>query len=64
MLKKQQIDIMILGCTHFSYFYNALRETLAEETISIKLYDPSETMFGFLLNYLDGILYPDALAHG
>lgn len=48
ILKNYNIDIILLGCTHFSYFYDELIQLLAKEKISMQLFDPSETMFGFL----------------
>lgn len=64
MLKNYKIDLMMLGCTHFSYFYNELTQLLAEEQISMQLFDPSETMFKNLVTYQQNLLIQKALAHG
>jgi glutamate racemase len=56
-------DVLILGCTHFSWFNNTLTALLDQEKIALKLFDPSETMYSNLLFHQDNILFKDTLAH-
>lgn len=45
ILEKNHIRLILLGCTHFSYFYYELKSVLKEEKLSIKVFDPSNTMY-------------------
>lgn len=58
------IDLLILGCTHFSWFNNALTALLNQEKIDLTLFDPSETMLSNLLFHQNNMLFEDVLAHG
>ena len=49
LFQRSGSKIIMLGCTHFSYFYNELMKQLIENKISIQLFDPSEIMFQNLL---------------
>ncbi|MBY0542718.1 MAG: hypothetical protein K2P75_04900 [Sphingobacteriaceae bacterium] len=51
LLEKNNVRLLLLGCTHFSYFYNELSASLREEKIGITLFDPSETMLKNILAY-------------
>ncbi len=44
-LERSGVQVVILGCTHFSYLYKKLKEKLTKESFSIPLFDPSEIMF-------------------
>lgn len=56
MLEKNKIPLMILGCTHFSYFYKELQKLLRDEKIGIEIFDPSETMYKNLMSFQKGLV--------
>lgn len=64
MLKNYKINLMMLGCTHFSYFYNELTQLLVDSQINMQLFDPSEAMFKNLVDYQQKVLTQKTLAHG
>lgn len=43
-LRKSGVEILILGCTHFNYFYHALKGQ-----VCLEIFDPSEHMVDYLL---------------
>lgn len=43
-LRKSGVEILILGCTHFNYFYEALKGQ-----VCLEIFEPSEHMVDYLL---------------
>lgn len=45
-------DVIVSGCTHFTYFYEELSRVLKKSNLRISLFDPSEVMYENLKKYI------------
>jgi glutamate racemase len=48
---KHKAEIIVLGCTHYSYFMEELDKMLKDRKIKTPLFDPSESMYKQLISY-------------